>query len=79
MALLTATDTWSSAVTIPTGGQSWQARSGSFMITTKSTPDPEDGHMIPEGYAINLQEGDVVYYKRYPNEDNDTLVRIDVL
>ena len=68
-----ASDLWSTVITL-TRNEIWQARNGSFFLTTTTSPEPDDGILLPEGMGIQLTAGQDVQYRRAgPGES--TIVR----
>jgi len=58
-----ASDSWSQTISL-SQNEVWQAREGSFYLTTTVAPDPEDGILLPEGTGVLLSAGRNVQYRR---------------
>jgi len=58
-----ASDDWSATVSL-SQDEIWQARGGSFFLTTTPSPEPDDGVLLPEGSGILLSAGRNVRYRR---------------
>jgi hypothetical protein len=64
MPLITnATPSWSDPVTI-TKDEFWQARSGSFLLSTEADPTEGDGVFVSVPFGIELKAGVAVRYRR---------------
>ena len=69
-AITEVTDSWSAGVAL-TEDEVWQVQAGNVLITTKDTPDPDDGTELSGSRyglkdAVSISSGKTVRYKRAP-------------